>query len=135
MPTKIHMIQINVLDPEKAATFYIETLGFARDNSKSIKGVPVLRSGDELYIVLYLAMEKNRRKYPHDTGPLLVFEVENIYKTIEEWSLKGVKFIASRWADPNTGVAVCPFGSYIAFEDLDGNIHEVLQPFPKKQDD
>lgn len=134
MPTKLHMIQINVLDPEKSATFYIDVLGFERDKSKSIKGVPVLKSGDNLSIILYLAMEKNKRKYPHDTGPILVFEVENISKTISDWSAKGVKFIPSSWADPNTGIAICPFGQFIAFEDLDGNIHEVLQPHPVKKD-
>lgn len=135
MYPKINMIQINVLDPEKSAKFYIDVLGFQLDKSKSIPGVPVLKSEQNISIILYLAIEKNLRNYPRDTGPLIVFEVENILKTKQEWEAKGVKFIESQWAEPATGIALCPFGQFIAFKDLDGNIHEVLQPHPVKEKD
>jgi len=130
---KINMIQINVLDPDKSAKFYIEVLGFQLDKSKSIPGVPVLKSNQNICIILYLAIEKNLRNYPRDTGPLIVFEVEDIAKTKQEWEAKGVEFLPNQWAEPTTGIALCPFGQYVAFKDLDGNIHEVLQPHPVKE--
>lgn len=135
MKAKINLIQINVLDPDKAANFYVDKLGFEKDLSQSIPGVPVLKTEQDISIVLYQAIEKNKRNYPRDTGPLIVFEVEDISKTVQEWGAKGVEFIASPWADENTGIAMCPFGQFIAFQDLDGNIHEVLQPHPKKPQD
>ena len=87
------------------AKFYIEVLGFQLDKAKSIPGVPVLKSDQNISIILYLAIEKNLRNYPRDTGPLIVFEVENILKTKQEWEAKGVKFIESQWAEPATGIS------------------------------
>lgn len=132
MVDKIALIQINVLNPDKSEKFYIDILGFTKDQSKSIPGVPVLKNEQGIAIVLYLAIEKNIRNYPRDTGPLLVFEVKDIAKTKKEWENKGVSFIPSPWADPQTGIAPCPFGLFAAFKDIDGNIHEIIQPHPIK---
>ena len=132
MRAKIGLIQINVIEPEKSADFYINILGFEKDFSQSIPGVPVLKSHQDITIILYQAIEKNLRNYPRDTGPLIVFEVENILKTKSEWEQKGVEFILSPWSDDDSGIAMCPFGQFIAFKYIDGNIHEILQPHPKK---
>lgn len=133
MHAKVSIIQINVIDPDKSADFYVKKLGFEKDLKQSIPGVPILRSQQDLTIILYQAIEKNVRNYPRDTGPLIVFEVENIFKTKQEWEMNGVEFIHSPWSDDDSGIALCPFGQYIAFKDLDGNVHEILQPHPKKQ--
>jgi catechol 2,3-dioxygenase-like lactoylglutathione lyase family enzyme len=132
MKAKVSLIQINVINPDKAADFYVTKLGFEKDLKQSIPGVPILKSHQDLTIILYQAIEKNTRNYPRDTGPLIVFEVENIMKTKQEWEKNGVEFIISPWADDDTGIAMCPFGQFIAFKDLDGNVHEILQPHPKK---
>lgn len=127
MQAKISLVQINVLNPSKAEEFYVNILGFEKDTQLSVPGVPVLKSEYGISILLYQAVEINMRNYPIDTGPLIVFEVEDILEIKNEWQRKGVQFIPSPWADENTGIAPCPFGEFIAFRDLDGNVHEIIQ--------
>ena len=40
---------------------------------------------------------------------------------------KGIEFIPVPWSEDDTGIGSCPFGSFIAFKDPDGNTHEILQ--------
>ena len=48
--------------------------------------------------------------------------------TVARWRSAGVEFVRIAWSEEDSGVAECPYGRFIAFQDPFGNVHELLQP-------
>ncbi len=124
----VSLIQINVTDVAAAKEFYVDTLGFPMAEY-GIQGVVTLLNGDGAPILLYPVEQRVEHDYPNQTGALLVFHVEDIDQTVEEWKSKGVEFIRISFSEEESGIAPCPFGRFIAFRDPFGNVHEILQPY------
>lgn len=127
MSIRTGLIQINVTDPGKSLGFYTDVLGFEVERRIGDSELPLLRNPGGPSILLYPVTGRRTPDYPNETGPTLVFAVENIDETYREWKEKGVRFRPAAWADEETGIAGCPFGRFIAFEDPDGNVHEVIE--------
>ncbi len=127
MRYSVGLIQINVTDVAKAREFYVDTLGFTAVGSE-LRGVVVLENGNGAPLLLYPVERAVRVDYPRQTGPLLVFYVEDIDRTLKEWKEKGVEFLPISFSDEESGIARSPFGRFIAFRDPFGNVHEILQP-------
>ncbi len=127
MNITFRLIQINVSDVRRAEDFYVGLLGFAKDEDASFRNVTVLTSAHGFPVLLYPVRDVVERPYPESTGPMLVIEVEDIFRTKAEWEQKGVEFIPIPWSEDDSGIAGCPFGNFIAFKDPDGNVHEIIQ--------
>lgn len=110
----------------------MDTLGFKAANENFGK-VVILENTNGAPILIYPTERAVQVDYPNQTGSLLVFHVEDIERTIQDWSSKGVEFIRISFADDESGIATCPFGRFIAFRDPFGNVHEILQPHPAGQ--
>ena len=58
---------------------------------------------------------------------MLVLEVSGLEEIVTRWREAGVSLVPAEWADPETGIAGCPFGRFIGFRDPDGNYLEILE--------
>lgn len=128
MNIHVGLIQINVTSVHAAWDFYVDTLGFTEAPGSDRNTVLILENGAGPKILVYPVENSVTPGYPDQTGTTLVFYVEDIATTVEEWQSRGVEFIPISWSEDETGIAGCPFGRFIAFRDPFGNIHEVLQP-------
>jgi predicted enzyme related to lactoylglutathione lyase len=129
MSIRVGIVQINVTDLLRAWEFYVETLG--------IRGKWPLGPGKAFelelevgspMVLVYPVDRMAQSNYPHGTGVTLVFYTDNIEHTFTEWYSKGVNFISIAWSQDARGMAETPFGTFIAFSDPFGNVHELLEP-------
>lgn len=124
----VGLLQINVTDARKAREFYIDTLGFPVKPGTEDFGITVIDNEGGAPILLYPVERAVPVDYPNQTGSTIVFYVNDVEKTVEEWRERGVEFISIAWSEEESGIAPCPFGRFIAFRDPFGNVHEILQP-------
>lgn len=129
MPVRLGYVQIGVTDLQASRRFYVDVLGCEPDEAASAHGVPVLRVPGGATLLLYPVEERAPSAYPDGTGPVLIFVVDDLDAVHARWSAAGVRFRRIAWSEEATGIAACPFGRFVAFEDPDGTVHEVLQPW------
>lgn len=128
MKCTVGIIQINVTDLDEARRFYFDILGFNDTKQWNVSSVASLEAENAPQILLYPVSEMVPVDYPNQTGTTIVFYVDDLDRTIEEWRTRGVEFIPIAWSTDESGIGNSPFGRFIAFRDPFGNIHEILQP-------
>lgn len=129
MPLRLGLVQINVTDLRSAWDFYVGTLGLRGDWTLGPDHPFELRlEGAGPRVLVYPVRQIARRHYPDETGIVLVFHTDDISITYTDWQAKGITFLPIAWADDSRGIANTPFGTFIAFQDPFGNVHELLEP-------
>lgn len=111
---QVKFVSIPVNDQDKALDFYTKKLGFSIVSDQPFDGkqrwIELGIPGAETRVVLFTADEHRNR-----IGTLsnLVFASENVQKTYEEYSKRGVEFDGPPKNEP--------WGTFAMFRDLDGN--------------
>jgi predicted enzyme related to lactoylglutathione lyase len=126
MKLKFSEIQIFVTDQQKALDFYGNCLGLPLKEKGSTKGTSFLifdLGCTELVVMSGAVRKKNTDAYKKECSTVLCFETDNMEKTFFTLKLRGVIFL--------TEVQLVEQGKWIAFQDPDGNLFELIEP-PKK---
>lgn len=116
---RISAVLINVCDMEKALDFYCGKLGFT-EHSRKLYPQMVRLEHDHIALILYLVPEAAKLNYPKTAQSLLNFETKDLAASIRDLTARGVEFI-HRTPQP------CLVGTFAAFRDPFGNVHELLE--------
>lgn len=127
MRLAVGIVQINVTDLDRAWEFYVESLGIPGERRLG-PGRPFELAIDGPRVLVYPVREVAERRYPDETGVVLVLHTDDIAGTVAAWREAGVEFVPIAWSRDATGIAETPFGPFIAFRDPFGNVHELLEP-------
>ncbi|MFX0172179.1 MAG: VOC family protein [Candidatus Hodarchaeota archaeon] len=118
---EIAMNQINVTNLEEAIKWYTEILGFklSKKHYYPPRAVDLVQKGD-IRLLLYQVQKPAKTDYPNEAQSIIIFKTDNLEKTMEELTEKGVEFIYPK-------VEKFPAGLFNAFKDPFGNVHEIVQ--------
>jgi catechol 2,3-dioxygenase-like lactoylglutathione lyase family enzyme len=140
---RLHIVEIDVPDVERARKFYKGILGLQEkrvhtDETDGSIVVVEFESSAGPAILLHRVKEKvhaqTRRpivadEYPSQSGLRLIFAVDDIDKQAAELVRKNVELIRIPWAPATSkfGIAESPYGRFIQFKDPFGNVHELIE--------
>jgi catechol 2,3-dioxygenase-like lactoylglutathione lyase family enzyme len=115
------MNQINVTNLEEAITWYTEILGFklSKKHYYPPRAVDLVQKG-AIRLLLYQVQKPAKTDYPNEAQSIIIFKTDNLEKTMEELTEKGVEFIYPE-------AEKFPAGLFNAFRDPFGNVHEIVQ--------
>ncbi|MHA1968258.1 MAG: VOC family protein [Candidatus Hodarchaeales archaeon] len=118
---QIRMNQINVTNLEEAINWYTEILGFelSKDHYYPPRAVDLVQKGD-FRLILYQVEKPTNVDYPNEVQSIIIFETDDLKRTMAELTKKGVKFVYQE-------IIEFPAGIFNAFTDPFGNIHEIVQ--------
>ncbi|MHA1127183.1 MAG: VOC family protein [Candidatus Heimdallarchaeota archaeon] len=118
---QIALNQINVTDLDLAIKWYIEKLDFklSKDNYFPPQAVDLEQEGN-IRLILYQVDNIRTSNYPDDTGSIIIFQTENLVKTMEKLKERDVELIAPEPIE-------FPAGVFNAFKDPFGNVHEIVE--------
>ncbi|MCR8644352.1 VOC family protein [Paenibacillus sp. N1-5-1-14] len=114
---KIGVISIYVTDIELAKQFYCDKLGF--EVHRVFDPTTVKLAHDGIAVVLCQTEAITQVQYPSQAQVVFGIETEELERTIEELTAKGISMIYEQ-------SPVCPGGHYNAFRDPFGNVIELL---------
>ena len=124
----VSIIQIGITDPVAARAFYGTLLGLSEAPS-SAPAHPAYDLGHGQILLLYPAEPGGARPaYPDSLGAIPVFSVIDLPAAIAKLRAAHIELVPAPWADPATGIALCPYGAFIGVRDPSGNALELLQP-------
>lgn len=114
MITKVKLVNINVINQDKALAFYTETLGFKvvtdQPMSETSRWIEVQPPDGETRVVLFKESDECQDDKQMSN---IIFTSDDVKMTYEELKERGVEFITPPTEEP--------WGTYAIFADVDGN--------------
>lgn len=118
---EIAMNQINVTNLDEAIKWYTEALGFkvSKEHYYPPRAVDLVQQGS-VRLLLYQVDTPAEIDYPNAAQSLIIFRTKDLRSTMEKLKEKGVEFVYPEAKE-------FPAGSFTAFKDPFGNVHEIVQ--------
>ena len=117
----ISVVTLFVEDIDRAVDFYTSTLGWTKTMDEPMgedRWVTVAPAGHETMFTLSTEKPIRSAEMPGMSGVIL--EVDDVQRTYDELSKKGVEFTQTPQA--------MPWGGWAMFRDSEGNVHGVHSP-------
>lgn len=119
----VYIVQLNVVGLQNGIDWYTRMLGFtvSKENNFLHHGTTVQLDHDKGFrLILHNAKNPAKINYPDDVQTIVVWQTEDLLKTMAEMKAKNVEFIMSDPQEINVG-------KFVAFRDPFGNVYELIE--------
>ena len=119
----VYIIQLNVVGLQAGIDWFTSVLGFriSKENNFLHHGTTVQLEHDKGFrLILHNAKNPAKIDYPDDVQTMVVWQTKDLAGTMNQMKSKGVDFISSKPQKINVG-------SFVAFRDPFGNVHELIE--------